>query len=249
MATAQFLFFDKSVSVTPPGGHAEPLPITLGPGRQPNDLRLMFISASAAGRGGETSLTMKMSPNPPTGFTAAYFLSPSETHGVYYRRIQTGDVDASVSWPKPSGWQHFMHGLLTVRGHSPTVNPTAGSLTVIQTGGDTSATVSSVTVPGAGTMLFFVGNVPTPGGTGWPAWAVAMGVPTGWTHLEATDKSGQNFYAYGTEPSIVVFAKSFIGAGSTGAVSIPTARGGPAFAGLWMFLTPASDVTGSVGAV
>ena len=35
-------FFDMSVSVTPPTGYVQPLPITVGPNGQPNDLRLAF---------------------------------------------------------------------------------------------------------------------------------------------------------------------------------------------------------------
>jgi len=247
---AQLQFFDMSVSTAPPPGHLEPLPITLGPNWQPNDLRLFFISAS--GSGGSTTLMMSMNPNPPTGFSAAYSLNPSsETHGVFYRRLAAGDTDTAVLWAKPSGWRHFMLAMLTVRGVSPTVNPTGGSLPVTYEASDAAgmtASTASVSVPGAGSMVFFVGNVPAPTKVTWPNWAVAMGVPTGWTHLVATDKSGSSFFPYDTSPALVVAGKSFSSAGSTGAAVFPTALGTPAFAGLWCFLTPAADVSAVIGA-
>ncbi len=243
---AQLQFFDMAVSITPPGGHAEPLPITLGPNRQPNDIRMFFVSAS--GSGSATTLMMQMNPDPPTSFTAAYSLNPGiETEGAYYRRIVAGDADTSVKWVKPPGWRHFMLSTLTVRGVSPTVNPTAGRLKVAYTGGAATATVTSVTVPAAGTMVFFIGTVPDPG-DGWASWAVSMGAPTGWTNLVATDKSGTTFYQFDDSPGLMVVAKNYTSAGSTGAVSVPVALGQPAFAGLYMFLQPALDVSATIGA-
>lgn len=239
-------FFDMAVSTTPPAGHLEPLPLTLGPNRQPNDVRLFLISAS--GSGSSTTLMMQMNPDAPTGFTAAYSLNPGvETEGVYYRRILASDVDTSVNWVKPPGWRHFMLSTLTVRGVSPTAAPTGGRLKVAYTGGAATATVSSVTVPTAGTMLFFIGTVPDPG-DGWASWAVSMGAPTGWTNLVATDKSGTTFYAFDDNPGLMVVAKSYTTSGSTGSVSVPVALGQPAFAGLYMFLQPAVDVSGTIGA-
>lgn len=241
-------FFDMSVSITPPGGYVEPLPILLGPNWQPNDIRLVFASASSNGNG-ETSVMTNMNPDPPAGFSTAYSINPgNETHGVYWQRLAPGDVDASVYWVKPAGWTHFLMSMLTVRGISPTSTPTGGSLNgITHFGSDAFATVPSVSVPGPGVMVFCICSVNNPTG-GWPSWAVSMGVPTGWDNLVATDKAGLNFYAYGTDPSVVVFAKVFNAAGSTGSVVVPTAQGGPAFAGLWAFLTPATDVTGVLGA-
>jgi hypothetical protein len=242
-------FFDMSVQVTPPTGYMEPLPITLGPNWQPNDVRLVFVSTS--GISGGASLEMEMNPDPPTGFTAAYSLNPGfETHGVYYRRLQTGDSDsASVAWAKPTQWGHFMFGLVTVRGFSPTVNPTAGWLKLNQTAGDSTVVTTSVSVPSAGVMVLFAGSVPTPwGGSNIPSWAVSMGAPTGWTNLAATDKSGATFYPYGTDSSIVIVGKTFNGAGSTGVVSFPTSRGSPAFSGLYVFCTPAANVSATLTA-
>lgn len=239
-----------SVSITPPTGHLEPLPVLLGPNWQPNDIRLVFASASgASGSADETNLMMSMNPDPPTDFTETYARNPgSETHGVYHRRLVSGDTDPSVYWTKPTGWRHFMFAALTVRGVSPTTNPTGGVLTATHIGDAASASVSSVAVPAAGAMVFLLGNVPTPAKSSWPNWAVATGVPVGWAPLVATERSGADFYQYDTGPSLVIVGKTFSGAGSTGPVVFPTAQGSPAFAGLYAFLTPAPDVAVTVGA-
>jgi hypothetical protein len=259
--SAQLEFFDMSVSVTPPTGHLEPLPLTLGPNWQPNDIRLVFVSASGSeDGGGKITLMMAMSPDPPTGFTTAYALDQThETHGVYYRRLQTGDNDQSMSWVKPPGWRHFMLGLLTVRGVSPTSSVTAGTLSGWRSGAQgisyttadttTSATVASVTVPSAGTMVFFVGDVAAPEQTPWPQWPVPLGCPTGWTNLVATPSSGETYFPYDTNPAVITVAKDYTAVGSTGAVAFPAGLGSPAFAGLYAFLTPAADVSVALGAV
>lgn len=242
----QMSFFDMSVNTSPPNGYKQPLPVTLGPNWQPNDIRLLFVTAS--GNSGNTTITMEMFPDPPTGFTAAYSLNPDlETHGVYYRRLTSGDEDTSVAWEKPQGWTHFMVAMITVRGVSPSSNPTGGNLTLSQTGGDTTATTNSVTVPGAGAMLLFAGSVQSPGISS-AKWAVSLGAPTDWTPLVATDKSGENFDEFDTSPAIVVVGKSFTASGSTGSVSFPTSQGGPAFAGLYVHLPAAPEVTMTIGA-
>jgi hypothetical protein len=98
-------------------------------------------------------------------------------------------------------------------------------------------------------MIFVAGNVPSPWVTsGITPWAVSLGVPTGWTNLVATDKSGLTFFQYGTDPSLIVVAKTFASAGSTGAVAFQSAQGAGAFAGLYLFLTASSDASVSVGA-
>lgn len=241
-------FFDMSVSVTAPTGYTQPLPVTLGPNGQPNDLRLAFISAS--GISGSTMLEMQLQPDPPTGYATAYSLNPGdETHGAYYNRLTAGETDTSVDWDRPTNWQHFMFATLTARGVSPTSTPTGGSLTLTQSQGDTTLTAASVTVPSAGVMVFFAGSVPNPWVTSGvaPSWAVSLGAPTGWTNLVATDKSGSTFFQFGTDPSLIVVAKVFTSSGSTGSVAFQTAQGSPAFAGLWMFLTASADVSVSVG--
>lgn len=248
---ATLQFFDMSVSITPPTGHLEPLPITLGPNWQPNDIRLIFLSASGADT--KNTLLMRTNPSPPTGFTAAYSLNPaSETHAVFWRRLVAGDNSTGVAWPKPQSWRHFMHGMVTVRGATPSAAPTAGSLSdpgdVSYTTADatTSASVSSVTVPSAGTMVFMLGTIAAPMVQQWPAWSVALGTPTGWTSIAATEKSGADFYQYSTDPALAMFAKSYASSGSTGTVTVPAGQGSPAFSGLYCFLVPAPDVSVSI---
>lgn len=244
-------FLDESVSVTPPQGHNEPLPITLGPGRQPNDIRMVFITGS--GSANSTALFMSMDPDPITDFTAAYSINPThETHGVYWRRLQNGDTDTrTVSWMKPTGWTHFMFATLTARGVDPAGTITAGSLNIDYTTGDstgTSATCPSITVPSAGVVVVMAGSVATWGKDIWPKWPVAMGVPTGWTHIAATDKSGSSFQQYDTSPSLVVVAKSFSSSGSTGSIVFPTAHGAPAFGCLYAHLPTPQNVSATIAA-
>lgn len=250
---AKLQFFDMSVSVTPPTGHLEPLPLPLGPNWQPGDIRLIFVTASGADP--KSTLMMTMHPSPPTGFLGAFSQNPSsETHGVFWRRLVAGDNSTGVAWGKPKDWRHFMLGMVTVRGATPSAAPTAGTLSdpgdVTYNIDDTttSATISAVSVPAAGTMVFFLGDVAAPMITPWPTWAVSLGTPTGWIDLAATDKSGGTYYQYGTDQSLQMFAKSYASSGSTGAVSVPTGQGSPAFAGLWCFLQPAADVSVSIAA-
>lgn len=248
-----------SVSVTPPNGHKEPLPITLGPNWENNDYRLFFASGSGAEQQSvsETATDMKMNSDPPTTFTTAYALSlGKKTHGVYYRQLQTGDVDQFVTWAKPANWRHFMTGFVSIRGVSPGSTITAGSLSgwrnsangIQYTIADTtnSATVTPVAVPGAGTMVFFIGNVSAPTQVNWPNWPTAMGVPTGWSPLVATPNSGNTFFQYDTNPCCNIVANSYSTAGTTGSVVFPAGIGAPAFAGLWAFITHAPDVSVNV---
>lgn len=243
-------FFDMAPLLQPPGGHAQPAPLTLGPNWQPNDTRLLFLSASGQHDKGATSSMMPMGEDPPTGFSSAYTMAPGQlTEGVYYKTIATGDVDSSVRWPKPkSGWRHFVWATLTARGLDPTIAPVGGHLAVTHVAGSGVATVSSVTVPAAGYMIFCLGTVPDPGSGGvWPAWSVAMNVPTGWTHMVATEKSGITFDQWDTNPNIMVIGKAYASAGSTGSVVVPVGLGGPAFAGLYCFVRAAPDASSTGG--
>lgn len=242
---ATIYFDDPSVVITPPGGHFEPLTLTLGPNKQQNDVRLVMVSGS--GTSSDTTLMVPMSPDPPTGFTAAYVLdSGNETRGIYYRTIVNGDTDTSVAFPKPPGWRDFMYGLLTARGVDPSVAPTAGALTTTHTVGATTVDVSSVSVPAAGVMVFVVWNTADPEG-GWPSWPTSMGTPTGWKPVMSTDKSGETYYQYDTNPAVIVIGKEYLSSGTTGTVSIPVGDGAPATAGMWFFLrkAPDSSSTGS----
>jgi uncharacterized membrane protein YgcG len=247
---AQIQYRDQAAVVTPPDGYLQPFPLTLGPTWQQNDVRVLFVSGSEAASGG-VSEAVQMNPDPPTGFTQAYALAPDfETRGVYYRRLVTGDTDTSVAWIKPASWRDFMWATLSIRGMSPTVAPVAGDLTQLMTHNveDDTLTVGSVTVPAAGEMLFCLWLVADPEGN-WPSWPAAMGVPTGWKHVSATDKSGNTFFATSIDPSIVVIGKKFAAAGSTGSVSVPVGVGSHAFAGMYLFVQPAADVSTTIGAV
>ena len=240
-------FLDMAVSVTPPSGHFEPVPLTLGTSWQQNDVRIMFVSAEGAND--DVTLEMPMSPSdPPATFTAAYSINPGyETRGAYYRYLQNGDSDQSFALPKPPNYREFMMATLTARGVSPVTAPIAGKLSFSNTLGGSGATITSVTVPAAGVMVFFVGTMADPSGN-WPSWASSMDVPASWLNLVATDKSGGSYYSYDTNPGLVVIGKKFSSSGSTGSVLLPVAQGSPAFAGIYMFLQPAPDVSISVGA-
>ena len=244
---AQLSYSDMEVSLTAPTGYTEPVGLTRGANWRPGDVRMMFVAGGASSSG--VIEDVAMTPDPPTGYTASYSAAPGfATEGVYYRYLQSGDSDTSVSWPKPPGWRYYFRSFITARGVDPANPPTAGRLTWSHTVGDAFFTVSSVTVPAAGQMLFFLGTT-TDLDDSWPNWSAAMGVPTGWTPLVATDKSGIDFYQYATDPSLMVVGKSYASAGSTGTVTVPCAHGAPAFLGLYAFLRAAPDVSGSIGAI
>lgn len=241
-------FFDMEATVTPPNGYAEAVPVTLGANWQPNDIRFLFICAEATGDSDSTTTPIAMFPDPPTGFTPAFSLNPGfETKGVYYRRLVAGDADASIAFPKPQGWREYMFATVTARGVDPATAPIAAETTPSYTGGDTSISVASVTVPAVGTMVLFLGTLPNPGG-GQPSWAVATGVPTGWSAMVATDKSGATYYPFDANPSLNLVGKSYATSGTTGAVLFPAVNAAPAMAGMYMFVRPAPDVSVSIGA-
>lgn len=243
-------FFDMSASVTPPNGHAEPVPIPLGPNWQPNDYRIMFITGSGAES--DISIEIPIHPDPPTAYTTAYVLAAGfEMQGVYYNLLASGDTDTSIAFAKPNTWRHYMLSLLTARGVNPTGTPTAGTMTfnISYTVGSTAATISSLAVPGSGVMIYFLGTTADPENGAWPSSASSLGCPTGWTNLVATDKSGNTYYQFDGNSAVLVVAKVYTGAGSTGVVSVPCQQGSPAFAGMWMFLPSAPDVSITLGAV
>jgi len=243
---AEVEFFDMSVSVTPPTGHLEPVPLTLGPNWQQNDIRTLIVAGLAASDGGTAA--QPMDPDPPTGFTTAYDLAPTpgfSTQGVYYRKLANGDTDTSVTWPKPPGWNNYFFTTLTARGCDPGTAPTAGRLTWSHQRGVTTFTVPSVTVPAAGSMVFILSTLPDIDPGGWP---VTMGVPTGWTNMVATDKSGATYYPTAPDPSVMVVGKNFASSGTTGTVTVPCGVGHPAFVGMYVFFPPAPDVSVAIGA-
>src|ERR1700756_1127789 len=247
MGVVAITYDDQEASVTPPNGHLEPVPLTVGPDRQQNDVRVFFIAG--AGASNAISSMVPMTPDPPTGYTSAYSLDPGhECWGAYYRRLVFGDGDTSILLPKPVGWQYFSSAIFTARGVHPTSTPTAGLLNLSYTVADTAAIVSSITVPSAGDMIFFIATSGDPGG-GWPSSASSLGCPTGGNNIVATDKSGIKYYQYDTNPAVLVVGKRFTSAGSTGTVLVPCQQGSPAFVAMYMFLQPAADVPATLGAV
>jgi len=246
---ATLVFDDLEAVIAPPGGYLEPLAVTLGPNHQANDVRLVFAAAAAASDPAVEDVAM--TPDPVTGFTAAYAPAPGfATEGVYYRYLLASDADTSVAWPKPPGWRYFFWSLMTVRGVDPAIAPTAGRLTVSRTTGNAFCTISSVSAPGPGVMVFFLGTT-TDLDSNWPSWAASVGIPAtgGWKNITSTDKSGDTFFAYGNEPSLAVFGTEFASAGSTGTVTVPLAQGAPAFIGMWVFLPAAPDSSSTGSAI
>lgn len=239
--------FDLDFSITPPTGHAQPFPLTLGPGRQPNDTRFVMISASGMHDEGAWLSMMPMDDDPPVGFSTVYAMAPgSLTEGVYSQRIPDDlGVDGSVRWFKPKGgWRHFCVAMFTARGLDPSYTPVGGHLTVTHIAGSGQATVDAVTVPGAGFLVYMLGTLGDPGSGLWPAWPSAMGVPAtgGWQHVVASEKSGKDFDEFDTNPNIMVIERPVAAAGSVGQVVIPVGESGAAFCGSWLFFKPAPDV-------
>lgn len=246
---ATISFFDMEVSVTSPTGPFVPVPLTLGANWQPNDVRVLFVSAQAtdSGQANDITVPLPMYPDPPTGFTAAYSLDPGfETQGVYYRYLQSGDEDQQLVFPLPPGWREYMFSTVTVRGVNPAVAPVAGVTSPTSITASGVINVASVSFTAPGTMVFMLGTVPDPGG-GWPSWATATGIPTGWTGLVATDKSGPTFYPYDTNPSLNLVGKAYSSSGSTGSVPFPCTSGAPCMVGMYAFFEPAPVVTVTVG--
>lgn len=241
-------FFDMAVTVTPPQGHFEPFPLVLGASWQPNDVRFLFVSASGQSSSTDlTTLMMPMYPDPPTGFTSAYSLDPTlETKAVFYQRLAPSSTDTAVWWPKPPSWRHFLWATLTARGVDPSVAPVAGKLSLSHTVEDGAIVAGSVSVPAAGTMVFAITTFADLSGR-WPSWPGSMGVPTGWTPMVATDKSGINYFPYDSNPGLIVIGKSYSGSGSTGSVSIPFKSGSPSMTGMYFFVQSALDVSITVG--
>jgi hypothetical protein len=246
-AAGEIDILDSECSVTPPNAFLEPVPLTLGPSQQQNDVRIAFFMA-----GGSTTNLMAMvpmHPDPPSTFTAGYSLNPGhECWGVYWRRLVNGDSDVSVAFPVPPAWSYFASAFMTARGVDPTSTPTGGRLNLTYITGATTATVSSVTVPSAGKVIFCIHSTADPWG-GWPQAPSSLGCPTsgGWKNVVATDKSGNTYYPFDENPACLVIGNSYTTSGTTGAVSIPCTQGKPAFAGSYIFLKASSNVSATIG--
>src|SRR5882757_6770124 len=153
---AKISFFDMSILAIPSGPYI-PLPVTLGPNWQPNDLRI-FLQIAAGSNPPTGTVT-------PPGFTAIATASASSTQiaNISYRRLVAGDTDTFIQYAVPSSTSYSSLALVTARGASPTVNPTAAYVTSpaltlpssSSTGGSVTVTTLPVAAAGALLQLFF----------------------------------------------------------------------------------------------
>jgi Putative phage tail protein len=239
---AQLQFFDMSINKQEPAAFV-PLPVTLGPNWQPNDIRLFLQLAWIQGSTGDYTSV-------PPGYTNfGYTGFPG--FRMCYRRLVAGDTDTFVQYANPTSFNAAFSTLLcTVRGVAPSVAPTnpapqfgeLGTLPAVSsTGGSVSAWTFSVPV---GAALVWMNNWHgTQAATG-----CTWGAPSGWTNLVATDGSGATYTPFGAQDSVALFAKAFSSAGSTGAFSVQygaerNARNYMASIGL----TAAADVSATGG--
>lgn len=246
---AELEYFDQQTLTTPPAGYLQPLPFVMGPTWVNNDMRVLFVSGSESVD--SSSEAVKMNPDPPTGFITVWALDQGvETRGVYIRRLLNGDPDLNAAWAKPVGWLDFVWAPLTIGGTDPGFVPIGGDLTTSMSHnvGDTTLTVDPIAVPAAGEMVLCLWTVPDPE-QDWPSWATSLGEPAGWTHISATDKSGDTYDPENTDPAILVVGKKFAAAGTTGTISVPCDPGSHAFSGMWLFVKAAPDVSTTIGAV
>jgi hypothetical protein len=239
-------------TATPPPGYFVRFPITLGPNWQPGDIRVLCLEFF---NNFQTNFLTNNSWQNPPGFTIGVDTpDPATTGGLWrtgmsWRRLVAGDADTFITFNRPDLMVVFGATVFTVRGVDPAFTPapaTYGFTGAFNDGlphpGGTAA-VSSQTVPSAGTVsVFMTASVdPHKGLTGG---ACALGIPTGWTNLVATDKSGLTFLSTESTPSSILVAKSYAAAGSTGTVNFPFANAmTPWFAGVKTFWKPAPDVS------
>jgi hypothetical protein len=253
---AKISFFDMSILAIPSGPYI-PLPVTLGPNWQPNDLRIFLQIAGGA--------------NPPTGtvtppgFTAIATASAasgggggitSQVANISYRRLIAGDTDTFIQYAVPSSTSYSSLALVTARGASPSTNPTAayvtdpsGAITLpgsSSTGG--SVTVPSLSVPFVGVLLQLFFSYVAAGS------ACSLGGPTGWTNLVASDNSGATYSPWSGVASTTVVAKAFSSTGSTGSMPglLYGAENGAFINHVWVAIPAAPDISataGSCGAV
>lgn len=238
--------FDMSI-VAQPSGPYTPLPITLGPNWQPNDIRFFFQAYTFGNNGPPWAI--------PPGFTVIADSVPAlATHQCFvaYRRLVPGDTDTFIQYANFGDSKTWSSGLITVRGASVTSNPTAAPLastslpTLSATGGTIS--LSSVTVPAAGAVLMWFYSVPNLNQPNLNPTGATLGAPAGWSNIVATDGSGAAYAPFGGQSSTMFVGKSFSSSGSTGAINVAygaelAALLGPA----WVAIPAAPDVSATAG--
>lgn len=263
---AQIQFIDPEAYNSPMPGQSEPLPITLGPSWQANDIRLVFnIFSNYYYYGNNIWGYYGPNPFPPAGFTVGHDPGGSslahQNEWAAWRRLTASDVDnRAISWQERY-WLFFGLLMITARGVDRASSPTFVDVGVTQLQTPSRIRFPSVTVPGAGVMLLIclTGNGSGQWSTGQspdvstvPTTGSSLGVPAGWTPIVATEKSGSDYYPYDTNTGMIVLGKYFSAAGSTGTVDVPCAYTSGAIVtgqvsayGFTCYLKPAPDVTTS----
>jgi len=242
---AQPQVFDMTAVNAAPTSVYVPVPIELGPNWQPNDVRLTCILTP------NISGTINNIHTPP-GYT-----SLAQNVGlnldITYRQLQPGDTNTFIQFSQPSNMQEFSFGMITVRGANPASAPSAAYIgpvtipTTSSTGG--TASLSSISVPSAGTMVLWFAGAAKQGTAGQILTSCSLGCPAGWTNLVATDGSGATFTAFSGSASTMLVAKSFSSSGSTGTINVGYGAQTNAFIqASWMFIPAAPDVSGVSGA-
>jgi Putative phage tail protein len=205
----------------------------------------------------------------PPGYNTLGNILPTDNnqelgYSVSWRRLVAGDEDTFVAYALPEAMSVFATISFTVRGVDPTWVPgTPGKVKGADWGflsfpSTTAVNVaSSVTVPGAGTMVFLATSYPAPAlASNAPTWATAQNTgfsidaPADWTNLVATSSSGTTFYPYYANSSAIAIAKSYTTATSTGSVSfIAGPSSNPEMDGLYIWFKPGADVVAVTGNV
>lgn len=196
----------------------------------------------------------------PAGFTSLVNTNNNNditlAYSIAYRRLLAGDTDTFISYGLPAAMNYFGTILFTVRGVSPSWAPSGSQWGFLQNpNGAAVNVVSSVTVPGPGTIVYCCSSYPEPTqNSSNPPWSQAqytgfsIGAPTGWTNLVATSGSGNTFYQYSSQPSLIAVGKSYSSSGSTGQVTFTAgSNSNPEFAGIYVWFQPAPDVVGVAG--
>lgn len=181
---ASLTFFDMETSTSAPAW-LQPIPVTLGPNWQPNDIRVfcnfLFRSSWNYNSSSQQVFTWGNVGYVPAGFTgfgpnSTSSQTVSEPAGNYtilqigygvisWRRLQPGDTDTFVAptksdFPYPSAANCFASASFTIRGVSPSVSPTLGGLNFPYDTGNlvVSHVASSFSIPSAGTAVLWASS-------------------------------------------------------------------------------------------
>jgi hypothetical protein len=200
----------------------------------------------------------------PPGFNTKGSILPTDGdqelgYSVSWRRLLAGDTNTFIVYSLPAAMSVFSTCFFTVRGVDPAWTGSGVDWGLLSFPNSSSInTASSVSIPGAGTMVYIVTSYPAPAGNNSASapWVAAqntgasMDAPTGWTNLVATSSSGTTYFPFYSNASAMAMAKSYTGAGSTGSVSITAGPAvNPIFDGPWIWFKAAPDVIATAGNV